>query len=45
MEEGYVYILSNDSLNGLLKIGSTTFGAEKGLSSYLIRLLFQVRLL
>ena len=29
MEEGYVYILSNDSLNGLLKIGSTTFGAEK----------------
>ena len=28
MEEGYVYILSNDSLNGLLKIGSTTFGAE-----------------
>lgn len=29
MEEGYVYILSSDSLNGLLKIGSTTFGAEK----------------
>ena len=29
MEKGYVYILSNDSLNGLLKIGSTTFGAEK----------------
>ncbi len=29
MEEGYVYILSNDSLKGLLKIGSTTFGAEK----------------
>ena len=29
MEEGYVYILSNDSLNGLFKIGSTTFGAEK----------------
>ena len=29
MEEGYVYILSNDSLNGLLKIGSTTFKAEK----------------
>ena len=29
MEEGYIYILSNDSLNGLLKIGSTTFGAEK----------------
>lgn len=29
MEEGYVYILCNDSLKGLLKIGSTTFGAEK----------------
>ncbi|EQF23629.1 meiotically up-regulated protein 113 family protein [Clostridioides difficile CD160] len=29
MEEGYVYILRNDSLKGLLKIGSTTFGAEK----------------
>lgn len=29
MEEGYIYILRNDSLKGLLKIGSTTFGAEK----------------
>lgn len=29
MEEGYVYILRNDSLKGLLKIGSKTFGAEK----------------
>lgn len=29
MEEGYVYILCNASLKGMLKIGSTTFGAEK----------------
>lgn len=29
MEDGYVYILSNVSLKGLLKIGSTTFGADK----------------
>lgn len=27
--EGYVYVLRNESLTGLLKIGSTTFGAEK----------------
>lgn len=29
MNEGYVYILTNTSLKGLLKIGSTTYGAEK----------------
>ena len=29
MEEGYVYILRNDSLSGMIKIGRTTFGAEK----------------